>query len=188
MTIVHHALRRSLAAGLSLGMVAACSRSESPKVDATDSTVAVKLHAPTPPVVGRDLRALQWIEGTWRGSGDQQAAFYERYRLADDSTLVVETFGDSTVTTVTETTRFRLREGKLTSAPGASGEPAPAAPRWFASSLSPDSVRFEPLIAVHNVFVWRRGNTPDEWTAVLNWASSPTRPRRQATYTMRRWR
>ncbi len=141
-----------------------------------------------PPVVGADLRALRWIEGTWRGTGDAQAPFYERYRLANDSTLVVESFADSTLAAVTETSRFHLRGGALTSVPGAAGDPPAGGPRWYASALSPDSVCFEPLAAVRNPFVWRRSPSPDEWLAMLSWPATAARPARTVTYTMRRTR
>jgi len=142
--------------------------------------------APIPPKVADDLRALRWIDGTWRGTGEGTAAFYERYRLIDDSTLVVESLADSTRTRVSDTTRFLLRGGALTSVPGGSGEPTPGAPRWFASALGADSARFEPLSAVRNTFVWRRGSSLDAWEAELRWPATATRPARRVVYAMRR--
>ena len=142
----------------------------------------------TPPVVGGNLGQLRWIEGTWRGTGVTQPPFYERYRLVDDSTLVVEGFPDSTIAAANDVTRFRLRGGILTSAPGASGEPTAQTPRYVASTLSSDSVRFEPLVGVQNSFVWRRGTTANDWVAVLSWPATAQRAARQVTYTMRRWR
>ena len=181
---------------LALSLLLACSRRDATPRDtiaaapvvAEQAAVRDSLTARTPPVVGRNLRALRWIEGSWRGTGETQAPFYERYRLVDDSTLVTEGFTDSTLATVTETTRFALRGGALTSIPGATGEPAAGVARWYASSLTGDSVRFEPLSAVRNSFVWRRGASANDWVAVLSWPASAARPARHVTYTMRRWR
>jgi hypothetical protein len=178
--------------------VSACGRSK-PSVDTAASTSAPAQTAsaqtapaqtapqstPTPTVLGGNIRSLRWITGTWRGSGETQAPFYERYRLVDDSTLVVDGFSDSTLATVSESTRFRMRAGVLTSAPGLEGEPPAGTPQWYATALSADSVRFEPLVAVRNTFVWRFVSN-NEWVAVLSWPASPTRPARQVTYTMRR--
>ena len=138
--------------------------------------------AVTPPLVGQDLRALRWIEGTWRGTGETQPAFYERYSLADDSTLVVESFADSTMARVTDSTRFELRGGALTSVPQAPGA------RWYGSALSGDSVRFEPLSGARNAFVWKRGSGADDWVAVLSWPAASGGRVREVTYTMRRWK
>ena len=143
---------------------------------------------PTPPRIAANLRALQWITGTWRGSGVGQAPFYERYRLADDSTLVVESFADSTLRKVSEVTRFALRDSALTSLPGASGEPQAGVARWYGSALSSDSVRFEPLTGARNTFVWARGATADEWLARLTWPATGDRPARVVSYAMRRTR
>lgn len=142
---------------------------------------------PTPAVLGAsDLRPLAWIVGSWRGSGETQAPFYERYRFEDDSTLLVDAFADSTMAAVTETTRFALRGGVLANVPTTTA--TTPAPRWFASALSADSVRFEPWTAVRNTFVWRRGATADEWVAVLSWPARADRPARTTTYVMRRTR
>jgi hypothetical protein len=50
-------------------------------------------------VTPREFATLRWIAGDWRGGGTggtMQPPFYERYRFADDSTLLVESFADST--------------------------------------------------------------------------------------------
>ncbi len=143
---------------------------------------------PTPPQLSGNLRQLAWIEGTWRGTGVGQPPFYERYRLVDDSTLVEQSFADSTLATVTETSRFALRAGALTSIPGATGDAPDGAARWYGSALSNDSVRFEPLVRARNSFVWQRGPTPDEWLARLSWPASGSGAARTVSYDMRRWR
>jgi hypothetical protein len=138
---------------------------------------------PAAPQAGRitvaDFRKLRWIEGSWRGSGVGQAPFYERYRFVDDSTLVVDAFPDSTLATVSESTRFELRGGTLAN--------ASATTRWVASRLDDRAVDFVPVVGVRNTFTWRF-ESPDRWTALLHWPASDTRPARDATYHMVRIR
>ncbi|HET7457295.1 MAG TPA: hypothetical protein VFJ74_06550 [Gemmatimonadaceae bacterium] len=138
------------------------------------------------PLTPADLAHLRWIEGTWRGSGSGQAPFYERYRFADDSTLVVESFADSTLGRVTDVTRFELRGGTLASTPN---EPKPGAARWVASRFAADSaVTFAPLARARNSFTWRR-DSADAWTATLEWPATPgAAEARRRVYEMRRWK
>lgn len=174
------------------GIIAAIACTSRETGSARDSSAAAAAAPapplPTPPRIAANLRALKWITGTWRGSGVGQAPFYERYRLADDSTLVVESFADSTLRTVSEVTRFALRDSALTSLPGASGEPPAGVARWYGSALSNDSVRFEPLTGARNSFVWARGTTANEWLARLTWPATGDRPARVVSYAMRRTR
>src|SRR5262245_21768088 len=60
-----------------------------------------------------DLQKLRWIEGTWRGTGDVDKPFFERYRFESDSVLAVESFADETLAQVTDTTRFELKDGEF---------------------------------------------------------------------------
>lgn len=154
-----------------------------------DSQVLLVDSAPTRPILRMtraDLAHLRWIVGTWRGSGTDQAPFYERYRFADDSTLLVESFADSTLGRVTDVTRFELRRGQLASTPN---DPRPNASRWAASSIERDgSVTFVPLARARNRFTWRR-DSPDAWTAILDWPATPGGAEaRRRVYDMRRWK
>jgi hypothetical protein len=121
-----------------------------------------------------DLRKLRWIEGTWRGSGDGQAAFYERYRFADDSTLVVDSFPDSTLASVSESTPFELRGGTLGN------------PNWVATRLDDRAVDFA-RIGASNSFTWRF-ESADRWTALLHSPATAARPAREVIYHMERIR
>jgi len=108
----------------------------------------------------RALTQLPWLLGTFRGTGTDgtvQAAFFERYSLADDSTLIVESFKDSTLSGAIDTTRYEARRDSLTN-PGSS--------RYVATSLTPDSIVFGPLVGVKNGFLWRKGDST-AWTAVI---------------------
>ena len=89
-----------------LGGVSACS-AETPSRGAPATLEAAVAAPVTPPPAAQSasisreaFAGLRWIAGSWRGSGDGQAPFYERYRFEDDSTLVVETFTDSTLAVV----------------------------------------------------------------------------------------
>jgi hypothetical protein len=114
----------------------------------------------------RDLVRLRWIVGDWRGvgtAGTTQAPFYERYRLADDSTLIMEGFADSTFRRATETTRYELRAGQLASAGGGT--------RWTAVRLDSLGVEFAVLPGARPGFRWERapraGARPRSWQATI---------------------
>ena len=179
-------MRRSTAtptlAALAVLALAACDSNSRPETSAPPPAPAAAPAAATPQTAAQitpaDFRKLRWIEGNWRGSGVGQAPFYERYRFVDDSTLVVDAFPDSTLATVSESTRFELRDGMLGNA---------GAVRWVASRLDDRAVDFIPVAGAQNNFTWRF-ESPDRWTALLNWPASDTRPARDATYNMERIR
>jgi len=124
-----------------------------------------------------ELKNLRWIEGTWRGSGDVQKPFFERYYFENDSTLAVETFTDETLTKVEDVTRFELKDGQL----GNSGEGA----RWVATQLDKKSITFEPISHARNTFRWER-QSKKLWKAVLNWPATAKAPAKQKVYQMER--
>lgn len=124
-----------------------------------------------------DLKKLRWIEGTWRGTGDVEKPFFERYYFENDSTLAVESFEDETLSKVTDVTRFELRDGQF----GNGGEGA----RWAATQLDDDSITFEPVAKARNTFVWKR-ESKDVWKAVLTWPQTANAPAKQRVYTMER--
>lgn len=176
-------------------LLSARSRSETRRTagNAARATVptsgdSISLGVRRPPLTDRDLAHLRWIEGTWRGSGAEQPPFYERYRFADDSTLVVESFADSTLGAVTDVTRFELRGGRLTSVPGARPTGSTPVARWVATGFTADTaVTFTPLANARNSFTWRR-DSPDAWTAILDWPATADKPARRRVYDMRRWK
>ena len=64
-------------------------------------------HAPQPKTLtAADLTKLRWIEGSWRGTGDVDKPFYERYKFENDTTLVVESIADETFKKVNDVSRF----------------------------------------------------------------------------------
>jgi hypothetical protein len=125
-----------------------------------------------------DLAKLRWIEGTWRGTGDVAAPFYERYRFENESTLVVETFDNDKVDKVTDSTRFELKDGQF----GNGGNDS----RWAATTIDNDSITFEPVAKARNSFRWKR-DSKDLWIATLSWPAVERKPARQRIYKMERW-
>lgn len=129
-------------------------------------------HGSRPGPLASDLSQLRWIEGTWRGTGDVEAPFYERYRFENESTLVEHGL-DSTLTVGLDTSRFQLRDGRLGNA------------RWRATALTADSVVFVSEVNPRRSFRWRRDGT-DAWTAVISGPATSGVPA-QRTYHMERW-
>jgi hypothetical protein len=127
--------------------------------------------SPTPKrIVPADLGKLRWIEGSWRGTGDVDAPFYERYRFENESTLLVDSFPDEKLSKVDDTTRFEIKDGQF----GNAGEGS----RWVATAIDDDSINFEPVFKARNSFSWKR-ESKDLWTAVLKWPANGDKPARQ---------
>lgn len=126
-----------------------------------------------------EFAQLRWLEGTWRGSGVNQAPFFERYRFTNDTTLTIETFSDSTLATVSETSLYVLSNGKL-------GNVHPKA-RWEATKLTDRAVTFSPIAGVRNTFIWQHENQ-NAWTAILLWPATDAQPARERVYNMVRMR
>jgi len=124
-----------------------------------------------------DLAKLRWIEGSWRGSGTDQAPFFERYRFETDSILAVDSFPDEKLDKVEETTRFELKDGQF----GNGGDSA----RWVATSIDAQGITFEPAAKAKNSFRWER-ESADKWKATLKWPAEEGKPARERIYTMER--
>ena len=167
-------------------IVAACSAGETPPdtastaARASDTAAGATLPSASGPALAQVTREqfaqLRWLEGTWRGSGasgTEQAPFYERYRVVDDTTMAMESFSDSTLTTRTGESRIVLTGGRVLNRE-TGGDRSSGAVKVDASSID--------FVPVNRGFTysWRRGATKDEWTAVIGAAGD-------RTYTMRRW-
>ncbi|MCA1557167.1 MAG: hypothetical protein LC731_01350 [Acidobacteria bacterium] len=125
-----------------------------------------------------ELAKLRWIEGTWRGTGDVDKPFFERYYFENDSTLVVESYTDETLSKVSDVTKFELKDGQF----GNGGEGA----RWAATELDDNAVTFSPIARARNTFRWQR-ESKDLWKAVLDWPAADGKPARQRVYRMERY-
>ena len=126
-----------------------------------------------PHAAAADVARLRWIEGTWRGTGDVEAPFYERYRFENDSTLV-ENGLDSTLTVAQDTARFDLRDGRFGNS------------HWQATVLTADSVVFVAASDAARSFRWRRDGR-DAWTAAIGIPAQNGKPAAQRIYHMERW-
>jgi hypothetical protein len=134
--------------------------------------------SPQPKFSVSDLEKLRWIEGTWRGTGDVEAPFFERYRFENATTLAVDSFTDAGLTKVEDTTRFELKEGRF----GNGGEGA----QWTASSIDYQGVNFVPTVKARNSFRWQR-ESDNTWTAIITWPPAEGKAGRQRVYKMERW-
>lgn len=158
---------------------AACTKSEAQKAQpGTAANVAQTTPAPqaTPSksITAADIAKLKWIEGTWRGM-DGEKPFFERYRIENDTAMVVETLTDATLAKVEDTSRFELKDGEFGNTVGDR--------RSAASSITADSVQFVPAVGGGNNFRFERqaGGT---WRAVLEWPAKGDKPAGQKIYIM----
>ena len=139
--------------------------------------VAIACEKPSLDVTPEQFQQLQWIVGTWRGSGGNYASFFEEYRNVDDSTIGMRSFSDSTLAVASDSSTIELRAGAIRSR-SADGS------YYDAIEFTPTSVRFRRPGATNggHTFVLV---SDGEWTATLH----PSDPQGQATvYTMRRIR
>ena len=142
------------------------------------SATPTTLPSPTPKhITPADLSKLRWIEGSWRGTGGDVAPFYERYKFENDSTLVVETLADETLTKVSDVSRFELKDGHFGYSADDSGS--------VATALDDNSITFEPLGKSRNSFRWQR-ESDNSWKAILNWTDK-NGAAKERIYLMERW-
>ena len=143
----------------------------------SSSTTQNASQSPQPKTItAADLTKLRWIEGSWRGTGDIDKPFYERYKFENDTTLLVETLADEKFDKVTEADRFELKDGHFGKTSGESGSVAVA--------LDDNSITFAPLGKARNSFRFQR-ESADRWKAVLNWKDADGKPK-ERVYTMER--
>jgi hypothetical protein len=125
-------------------------------------------------LMAADLAKLRWIEGNWRGSGVDQAPFFERYRFENDTTLAVDSFPDEKLEKVDDTSRYELKDGQFTNG------------SYVASAIDEQGISFEPIPGkAKNSFRWQR-QSADKWTAILKWPAVNGKPARERIYNMER--
>lgn len=155
-------------------LILACQPADRPaEAPAAGRSAAAAMPAVVTPA---DFATFRWIEGTWRGTGGGVDPFYERYRLLDDSTLLRLSFSDSTLGTVSDSTRIGLRGSQVL-------DPADD-PEWHATAFDSTSWRFESREHAGRAFTWRR-TSPDSWTATLESRDAAGNPQ-QRIYTLER--
>jgi hypothetical protein len=148
---------------------AACSSSEDGRQADTEAAV------PAPITASLDeFRQLQWIAGRWLGSGGAYPAFYEEYRVADDSTIQMRAFADSTFSAATDSSWIEFRNGGIRSRSDNRES--------MVVALSADSVRFARPGSTAGGHTFKSVSA-DEWRATLHPQSSSGQP---TIYIMRR--
>jgi hypothetical protein len=162
-----------LAAGLVLN--ASCARNS--------TNAPVQSAAPTKPILKNitpaDLAKLRWIEGSWRGTGDIDKPFYERYKFENEVTLAVESFDDDKFGKATDVSRFVLKDGEF-------GSTDTEGRRSAASAIDANSVTFEPVTKSRNTFRFER-ESENSWKATLTWPATDKASAGQRIYKMERW-
>jgi hypothetical protein len=151
-----------ITASLFVLLFAACQRSTETQ---NDPPIATSL-------TSADVAKLKWLEGTWRGSGADQAPFFERYRFENESILAVDTFPDEKLDKVEDTARFELKDGRFGNS------------HYAASKIEDNAVDFEPITA-KNSFRWERVSE-NAWKAILTWPAQGNKPAGQRVYNMER--
>lgn len=151
--------------GLLFCLSAACTTHQQPAANQTSKSITTA-----------DLSKLRWIEGSWRGTGDVEKPFFERYRFDNDTTLIIEGFPDESFTTPDDTSRYVLKDGHF----GNEGDI-----RWEATAIDEKSIMFVPVAKARNAFRWAQ-ESPDVWIATLDWPATADKPARQRVYRMER--
>ena len=164
---------------LTLVVVSALTACSTSQANADNSSLAPAAQASPTPRSGfteSDVDKLKWIVGDWKGTGDVEKPFFERYRFVDKTTLAVDGFPDESFTKADDTTLFALKEGAF----GNSGDA-----RWAASEITGYLITFVPVAGVRNTFKWQRVSD-NEWKAILDWPAAGDKPARQRVYKMER--
>lgn len=118
---------------------------------------------------------MKWIKGTWRGM-DGEKPFFERYRF-EGTTMFVDSFTDETLSKVSDTSAFELKDGEFGHTEGDK--------RAAASSITADAVQFVPVSGGGNAFRFER-QADGTWHAVLEWLDKEKKPQ-QKVYKMEKW-
>jgi hypothetical protein len=164
-----------------LGLLTAYACTSKPTGSSVNTPSPQATPTPVPPtpakLTAEDLKKLRWIEGTWRGTGVNQPAFFERYRWENETTLAVDSFENEKLEKVTDTTRFELKDGEF----GGGSEGA----RYVATALDDKSITFGPVIKARNDFVWKY-ESKDSWTAIIKPLPRPDKPAKDIIYNMER--
>ena len=162
---------------LALGLLTAYACTSKPAAISENTASSQPTPTPATPakLTAEDLKKLRWIEGTWRGTGVNQPAFFERYRWENDTTLAVDSFENEKLEKVTDTTKFELKDGEF----GGGSEGA----RYVATALDENAITFAPVVKARNWFVWK-SETKDTWTAIIKPLPKPDKPAKDIIYDM----
>lgn len=164
----------SLSLGIILLFVIVVGCSTPPSASSGQQAQGSPAPVPSPKTITTaDLQKLKWIEGTWRGAGEVQPPFFERYKFENDSTLMMEELADESLIKVNSTTRYELKDGRF------------GTDRAVATALDDTSVTFSPLIPGRNSFRWQ-SESKDSWKAILTLPATGKAPAKETIYKLER--
>jgi hypothetical protein len=143
---------------LTLLILPACSGEAKQIADSSSAQAAATLPKDVKHFSPADFALLRWIEGDWRGQIASGGYFYERYRFADDSTIAMRGFEDSTFKRPNDSATIVFRGGVVT-------DRGPKA-RWSATRLDAKGIDFAPVQGATNRFSWNL-ESADKWTAAI---------------------
>jgi len=155
-------------------LAAACAQEGTP-ADSASTNVPLPSDAGT--YTRSDFQQLRWMNGMWRGFMPDGGRFYERYRVLDDSTMVMHAFPDSTFGTPSDSSRIMIRDGRVIN----DGRTA----RWVATRLDSTGVDFTPHFGAPNHFTWTR-ESETQWSATMRWTDESGRAQ-TATYALHKF-
>lgn len=119
---------------------------------------------------------LKWLAGAWQGSGGAYPAFFEEYRIIDDSTIGMRSFSSADLSKVNDSARIEFRNGNVYHRGHGSEK--------VAIELTGSTVHFAPVGAARGGFIFNR-HSADLWTATLQSAKEGGH---ETIYVMRRVR
>jgi hypothetical protein len=145
-----------------------------PRLASAQSTSSQRGQPKTPFAVA-DLAKLHWLEGSWAGVASDESPVYARYHFANDSTMEISYYRDSTFSQESGTGRVYLTVGRIYQTFGSG--------RWGATNVDSSGVFFIPQVNAHNTFAWSY-QSADEWT--LTQRTGLSGRERVTVYKMRR--
>lgn len=167
-------MKRSIMIVAAAAIAAACGPKGDAEMGKTGAAASVIPKPNAATVTSEQFAALKWIDGYWRGAAPDGPPFYERYVFADDSTISMYAFSDSTFSASNDSAHITLRNGVVRDA----GKTA----SWVATRVDSAAVDFEPEWGATNTFTWARDG--DSWTATIQSGSGASKA--VAVYRMRR--
>lgn len=161
-----------------LVMIGGCSNqpesnSESGAQGNTQAANSFKPHWKTD-VKPEDIARIKWLEGTWRGTSEEQEPFFERYTF-DGTSMTIDTFTDSSLKTVKDTSRYALINGEFRCTKNEK--------RTGVSEITDDHIQFVPVVGDGNPFRFEK-QPEGKWRAVLDVPAASGKPAKQVIYNM----
>jgi hypothetical protein len=126
-----------------------------PRSGSAQSSSPSQRGQPKTPFAVADFAKLRWLEGSWAATATDETPFYARYHFANDSTMEIVYFRDSSFTQATGNGRVYLTVGRVYHTFGSG--------RWGATNVDASGAFFIPQVNAHNTFAWSY-ESPGAWT------------------------